>query len=86
MLEKDRPSRDPEWEAEHSATCRGLKRWGLVSGLVALAIVFVSAGMPGHFLWQWVGVPLIILFACTFTPALFYGGRFFWEWMERSGK
>jgi hypothetical protein len=46
----------------------------------------VSAGMPGHFLWPWVGVPLVIVFACAFTPTLFYGGLFLWEWMERIGK
>lgn len=74
------------WEAEHVATCKGLKRYGLLSGAVASGVVFVSAGMPGHFLWHWVGVPLIIMFGCAFTPALFYGGRFLWEWMERIGK
>jgi energy-coupling factor transporter transmembrane protein EcfT len=71
---------------EHLATRRGLKRYGLLSGVIALGVVFVSAGMPGHFLWPWVGVPLIIMFACAFTPVLFYGGRFLWEWMESIGK
>jgi hypothetical protein len=49
-------------------------------------VVLIAAGMPGHFLWRWLGIPLIIAFACAFTPFLFYGGRLLWEWLEKTGK
>jgi hypothetical protein len=64
------------------ATRKGLRRYGLFCTVIAMGIVLVAEGMPGHFLWGWLGVPLVILFACAVTPLLFYAGRLLWEWME----
>jgi energy-coupling factor transporter transmembrane protein EcfT len=75
---------DGEWmRADRRATRKGLKRYGLLNAAIVAGILFVAAGMPGHFLWHWIGVPLIILCACAFTPLLFYFGRFLWELIER---
>ena len=77
----------PAWiKAERLVTRRGIKRYGLLSAASASGVVFVAAGMPGHFLWRWIGVPLIIIFVCVFAPFLFYGGRFLWEWIEARGR
>jgi len=82
-----------EWEwvlrsrdFENLATRRGVKRYGLLSAASALGVVLVAAGMPGHFLWRWIGVPLVIVFVCAFAPLLFYGARFLWERLEGSGR
>jgi len=53
--------------AERQATRRGVRRYGILSG---------------HFLWRWIGVPSVILFACAFAPLLFFGGRLLWECLE----
>lgn len=68
-----------QWiEADRELTRKGVKRYGLLTVAVSAAIIFVASGMPGHFLWRWVGIPLVILFALTFTPFLFYFGRLLW--------
>jgi energy-coupling factor transporter transmembrane protein EcfT len=79
-------SSDNVRKQDHLTTRAGLKRYGLLSALVAAAVVFVSAGMPGHFLWRWVGVPLIIIFVLVFAPFLFYGGRYLWEHLEDANR
>ena len=71
---------------QNLATRRGVKRYRLLSAASALGIVPVAAGMPGHFLWRWIGVPLVIVFVCAFAPLLFYGARFLWERLEGSGR
>lgn len=72
-----------DWiQAERRATRRGVRRYGILSGILAVFVVLISAGMPGHFLWPWFGVPSVVLFACAFTPLLFFGGRLLWEWLE----
>lgn len=75
-----------EWTTEHAETIKGVKRYGLLSAAICIMVVLIAAGMPGHFLWRWLGIPLIIAFACAFTPFLFYGGRLLWEWLEKTGK
>lgn len=68
---------------DKQATRRGLKRYGMLTALVVIGIVLISAGMPAHFLWKWLGVPLVLAFACTFTPLLFHIGRFLFECLDR---
>lgn len=72
-----------EWmRADRRATRKALKRYGLLNSVIVAGILFVAAGMPGHFLWRWIGIPLIVLFACAFTPLLFHFGRFLWDLIE----
>jgi peptidoglycan/LPS O-acetylase OafA/YrhL len=75
-----------EIAASRWESVRALKRYGLLSVAIAAPIGLVAAGMPGHFLWRWVGVPLILAFLCTAVLALFHGSRLLWDWLESLGK
>lgn len=82
----ERGDRDPvEWAREETFTFtrRKLKRYGLLSLIAAVAVALLLKGMPGHFLWPVLGVPLIIAFACVFTPTLYYGAMAIGEWIDR---
>ena len=70
-------------QADRRLTRRGLQRYGILTAATATGVVLVAAGMPGHFLWPWLGVPLILLFVISFAPLLFYLGRFLWEALEK---
>lgn len=48
---------------------------GLLLSPIVLLIVFVSAGMPDHFLWQALGIPLIVAFVCLFAAFGFYAAH-----------
>ena len=71
-------------ETDRLTTHKGLKRYGLASALIATVIVLVSAGMPGHFLWKWVGIPLAILFVYAFSHLLFFGGRALFDLLDKT--
>ncbi len=64
----------------------GLRRFGLLSLCTGSAIVFVAAGMPGHLLWDWVGIPLVVVFVCVFAPCLVFMGRFLGNFLDHFGK
>jgi hypothetical protein len=59
------------------------KLHGFWVGLSVVVIVFISADMPGHVLWRWVGIHVTIAFACVFTAFLFYAGHLAWELLDR---
>jgi len=69
-----------------SESIRASKRYGLLSSVIAIAVVFIAYGMPGHFLWPWLGVPLVFAFAFTFALFLFHGARLLYDWLEAIGK
>lgn len=69
-----------------SDSIRAAKRYALLSGAISIPIAFVAAGMPGHFLWRWLGVPLILAFLYTSGLLLFHGARLLWDWLEDLGK
>jgi hypothetical protein len=46
-------------------------------------IVFISAGMPGYFLWRWLSLPLTVIFACFLGPLLVYAGMAIGELLDR---
>jgi hypothetical protein len=48
------------------------KIYGLLLGVNLLLIFLISKGMPGHFLWRWLGIPLSITFVIFFAAFLFY--------------
>jgi hypothetical protein len=80
------PHEDPaEWTRKETwkFTVWKCKVYGFWVGLGAAVIVFISAGMPGHFLWHWLGIPVIIAFACGFTAFLFYAGQLAWDLLDR---
>jgi len=79
-------SAQDEMAASRRESIRALKRYGLLSAVIAVPIGLVAAGMPGHFLWRWVGVPLILAFLCTAVLVLFHGSRLLWDWLEDLGK
>jgi peptidoglycan/LPS O-acetylase OafA/YrhL len=67
-------------------TARAIRRYALLCLAIAVPIALVSAGMPGHFLWRWIGVPLILAFLCSGGLLLFHCSRLVWDWMETLGK
>lgn len=80
------PHEDPvEWARKETwkFTVWKCKVYGFWVGLSAVVIVFISAGMPGHVLWRWIGIPVLIAFACAFAPFLFYVGQLAWEFLDR---
>ena len=82
----ERGDRDPvAWAREETRTFTGkkLKRCGLLSLAAAVAVALLLKGMPGHFLWPVLGVPLIIAFACVFAPTLYYGAIAVGEWIDK---
>ena len=63
----------PWARAEAAAfTKRKLKRDGQLAFGNAVAVALILKGMPGHSLWPVLGIPLIISFACFFTPTLYF--------------
>lgn len=67
------------------ADLKHFKRYGTISLALLLAIIAIAGGMPGHFLWKWLGIPFIILFLCAFVPTLICGGRILGQWLTRRG-
>lgn len=59
------------------------KVYGVRVSLTVALIVFISAGMPGYFLWRWLSLPLVIIFYCSFAPLLFYAGMAIGELLDR---
>lgn len=59
--------------------------YGLLLSFNLLLIAFILKGMPGHFLWRWLGVPLTLAFAYLFTAFLFYGSSVIHELLDRPG-
>ena len=59
---------------------------GLPLSLKVLLIIFVSAGMPGHFLWRVLGIPPIVAFVCLFAAFGFYAAHAIGEILERKTK
>lgn len=73
-----RPNEDVvEWaqKATWTFTVWKCKIYGLLVGINVSFMIIISAGMPGHFLWQWFGIPLIIVFAYVFAALLFYAAK-----------
>jgi hypothetical protein len=64
-------------------TRKKLKTYGLLTLVNVAAVVLILKGMPGHFLWPMLGVPLLISFGCVFTPMLYYSGIAIGEWLEK---
>jgi hypothetical protein len=46
----------------------------------------VSAGMPNHFLWRVLGIPLIVAFVCLFAAFGFYAAHAIGEILDRKTK
>jgi len=55
-------------------------------GVTVSLIVFTSKGMPLHFLWRWLAIPLLLAFGCLFTPLLYYSFMALGELLDRPGK
>ena len=62
------------------------KVYGLPLSVNLLLIVFISKGMPGHFLWRVLGIPLALAFACLFTAFGFYAVHAIGEILDRKTK
>jgi hypothetical protein len=80
------PHQDPlAWaRAETIAfTKRKLKRYGLLALANAIAVALILKGMPGYSLWPVLGIPLIISFACLFTPTLYFAAMLVGELLDR---
>jgi hypothetical protein len=59
------------------------KIYGLPLSVNVLLIVLISKGMPGHFLWRWLGIPLALSFAYFFTAFGFYAVSAIGELLDR---
>jgi energy-coupling factor transporter transmembrane protein EcfT len=59
---------------------------GLLLSLIRLLIIFVSAGMPGHFLWRVLGIPLIVAFVYLFAAFGCYAAHAIGEILDRKTK
>ena len=79
-------STDAQIAIYHSESIKAAKRYGLVSCGIAIAAMFIASGMPGHFMWRWLGVPLILAFVFTFALFLFHGARLLSEWLQARGE
>ena len=64
-------------------TKRKIKRYGLLTLGNTVAVAFILKGMPGHSLWPVLGIPLILCFACFFTPTLYYTAMLMGEWLDK---
>ena len=62
------------------------KVYGLPLSINLLLIVLLSKGMPGHFLWRFLGIPLAITFVYLFTAFLFYAAAALGEILDRTTK
>jgi hypothetical protein len=81
-----RPQEDPVGWARKETwafTIGKCKVYGLPLSVNLLLIVFISKGMPGHFLWRWLGIPLSLSFAYLFTAFGFYAASAIGELLER---
>jgi len=79
-------SEDPvAWARAQTAafTRRRLKRYGILALASATGVGLMLKGMPGHSLWPILGVPLVIVFACFFTPTLYFGAMLVGEWIDK---
>ena len=62
------------------------KTHGLLLALNLLLIGFMLKGMPGHVLWRWLGIPLVLTFAYVFTAFGFYAAHAIGELWDRPRK
>jgi hypothetical protein len=61
------------------------KIYGLPLSINVLLIVLISKGMPAHFLWRWLSIPLVLSFAYFFTAFGFYAASAIGELLNRPG-
>ena len=83
---KSDPSENPvAWARAETAafTKRKLKRYGIPALANAVGVGLLLKGMPAHSLWPILGIPLVISFACLFTPTLYFGAMLVGEWLDK---
>ena len=59
------------------------KVYGLPLSVNLLVMILISKGMPGHFLWRWLGIPLSLSFVCLFAAFGFYAATAVGEALDR---
>jgi hypothetical protein len=62
------------------------KFWGTVFISGAILVTPFAAGMPAHRYWRWIGTPILIATAISFTPLLYFGGMLIWELLDKPRK
>jgi hypothetical protein len=77
-----------EWARKETwaFTVRKCRIYGARVCMIAVPIALISKGMPLHFLWRWLGIPLLLAFACVFTPLLYFSGIALGELLDRPRK
>jgi hypothetical protein len=83
------PSEDAvEWARRETwaFTAWKCKIYGLLLSVNVLLIILVLKGMPGHILWRWVGIRLVLAFAYVFTAFGFYAAHAVGERLDRPRK
>ena len=73
-------------ETQGRSASKDAKRSGILCAALGFLVVFVSAGMPGHRFWRWIGVPLLVLFALAFAALLFSGAIAVSNWFSRKNQ
>ena len=61
---------------------RKTKRYGALTLINVGAIVVIAKGMPAHFLWPILSLPLLLCFGCLFTATGFHSVALFGAWVD----
>jgi hypothetical protein len=60
--------------------------YGLLLLVNLVLAAFISKGMPGHFLWRWLGIPLLLTFVLNFAAFGFFVSAAIGELLDRPRK